>query len=102
MRIQLGFNKVSRAGDISDKVKAKMGKLEKYLRGVSNELRSGFVQMAKGDKWGYKVKMGLKLPRQEVVAEAKEETLLSAIDRAYGRLAREVRKRLERYKDKSR
>lgn len=102
MNIRLWFDRVSSQGDITDKITNKVRGVEKYLRHVSEDLKSGFVHLSRGDRWGYKVKMGITIPGREVVAEAKEETLLSAVDRAYGRLAREVRKGLERLKEKRR
>ena len=102
MRLQLWFDKVSQNGDLKDKVANKFAQVEKYLKNVSEDLKQGFIRLSKGDKWGYKVKMGVKIPGSEVVAEAKEETLLSAVDTASGKLAREVRKRLEKLKEKRR
>lgn len=102
MRLQLWFDKVSSKGDLREKVFNKFSQVEKYLKNVSEDLKKGFVRLSKGDKWGYKVKMGVKIPGTEVVAEAKDETLLSAIDTASGKLAREVRKKLEILKEKRR
>lgn len=98
MRLQLWFDKVSSNGDLKEKVFKKFSQVEKYLKDVSEDLKKGFVSLSKGDRWGYKVKMGVKIPGAEVVAEAKDETLLSAVDEASGKLAREVRKRLEKLK----
>ena len=102
MRLQLWFDKVSSKGDLRDKVLKKFSQVEKYLANMSEDLKKGFVRLSKGDRWGYKVKMGVKIPGTEVVAEAKDETLLTAIDAASGKLAREVRKRLEKLKEKRR
>lgn len=98
MKVRFEFDKVSRAGDIQDKVLAKMRKVEKYLRRVPEDLRQGFVRLARGERWGYGVKLGVKIGSEEVVAEAKEKTLLTALDKTYGKLAREVRKRMARLK----
>lgn len=100
MRLQMWFDRVSSSGDLKEKVAGKIRGVEKYLRHVSEDLKIGFVKLAKGDRWGYKVKIGIKVPGQEVVAEAKDATLLSALDKAYARLAREVRKRFDRLKEK--
>ena len=43
-----------------------------------------------------------RLPGREIVAEGKSETLLSAVDEAYGKTSRAVQKYLERLKDKRR
>lgn len=98
MRLQLWFDKVSSEGDLKDKVVRKFLHVEKYLKNVSEDLKKGFIRLSKGDRWGYKVKMGVQIPGAEVVAEAKDETLLSAVDEATSKLSREVRKRLEKLK----
>lgn len=101
MKLQLWYDRVSSVGDLGEKVAKKFSQVEKYLKNVSADLKKGFVRLSKGDRWGYKVKMGIKIPGSEVVAEAKDKTLLSAVDTASSKLAREVRKRLERLKEKT-
>lgn len=100
MKWQMMFDRVSKSGDTKDKVIKKFSGLETYLGRMKSKLEKGFVTLSKGERWGYKVKTIFRLPGKEIVAEGKSETLLSAIDRAYDKASREVRKYLERLKDR--
>lgn len=98
MRLQLWFDKVSTGGDIKTKVKHKFSSLDKYLKHVSSDLREGMIKLSKGDRFGYKVKAIFRIPGREVVAEGKSETLLSAIDSAYAKASREIKKHVDKLK----
>jgi ribosome-associated translation inhibitor RaiA len=100
MKWQMMFDRVSKSGDTKEKVIRKFAGLETYLGKMKSKLEKGFVTLSKGERWGYKVKTMFRLPGKEIVAEGKSETLLSAIDQAYGKSAREVQKYLERLKDR--
>jgi ribosomal subunit interface protein len=99
MQWQILFDHVSNDGDIQDKVEKKFSGLETYLGRFNNKVQTGFIRLMRGERWGYKVKVDLHLPGKEVVAEGKNETLLSAIDEAYGKAAQEIKKYLERVRD---
>jgi len=98
MKWQLTFRDVSKDGDIREKVEAKFQSLEKYLSSVRSELRSGLVRLSKGPRWGYKVKVDLKLPGKKISVVGRGKELLSAIDEAYERSARITRKYYEKMK----
>lgn len=102
MKWQMMFDKVSKSGDTKEKVIKKFGGIETYLGKMKSRLERGFVTLSRGERWGYKVKTVFRLPGKEIVAEGKSKTLLSAIDRAYDKASREVRKYLERLKDRRR
>ena len=94
------FDRVSKSGDTKEKVIKKFSGLETYLGKMKNRVESGFVKLSKGERWGYKVKTMFRIPGREIVAEGKSKTLLSAIDLAYDKASSEVKKYLERIKDK--
>ena len=96
MRLQLIFEKVSLTGDIKEKIEKKFANLDKYMRNVSADLRQGFVKLSKGDRWGYKVKIGVKTPKKEVVVEETDAELLTAVDKAEQKISRVVRKTIEK------
>ncbi len=100
MKWQMMFDRVSKSGDTKEKVIKKFAKLETYLGRMKSQIQTGFVTLSKGERWGYKVKTMFRLPGHEIVAEGRSRTLLSAIDEAYAKAAREVRKYLERVKDR--
>lgn len=102
MKWQMMFDKVSTSGDIKDKVSKKFSGIETYLGRMKGKIERGFVTLSRGERWGYKVKTILHLPGKEIVAEGKSETLLSAIDAAYGKVVAEVRKYLDRIKNRKR
>lgn len=99
MKWQMLFNKVSKSGDMKEKVIKKFAGLDTYLGRMKSKIESGFVTLSKGERWGYKVKTIFRLPGQKVVVEGKSETLLSAIDDAYSKAAREIKQHIERLKD---
>ena len=100
MKWQMTFDRVSKAGDIKEKVEDKFSGLETFLGRMKSRVESGFVILSRGERWGFKVKTKFRLPGREVVAEGKGKTLLSAIDEAYERTSREVKSYLERIKEK--
>ena len=100
MKWQMTFDRVSKAGDIKEKVETKFSGLETFLGRMKSRVESGFVILSRGERWGFKVKTKFRLPGREVVAEGKGKTLLSAIDEAYERTSREVKSYLERIKEK--
>ena len=100
MRWQMLFERVSKSGDTKEKVIKKFACLETYLGRMKSRVESGFVTLSKGERWGYKVKTMFRIPGREIIAEGKSKTLLSAIDLAYDKASSEVKKYLERIKDK--
>jgi len=94
------FDKVSTSGDIKEKISKKFSGIETYLGRMKTKVGSGFVTLAKGERWGYKVKAMFRVPGREIVAEGKSETLLSAIDEAYDKTSREVKSYTEKLKEK--
>ncbi len=100
MKWQMMFDRVSTSGDIKDKIVKKFSGIEKYLGRMKDKLDQGFVTLSRGERWGYKVKTILRMPGKEIVAEGRDKTLLSAIDQAYSKIAREARKHAERIKDR--
>ncbi len=96
MKWQMMFDQVSTEGDIKQKVEKKFSGLETYVGSLRSKLQTGFVWLSRGDRFGYKVKVGLHLPGKEVMAEGKGETLLTAIDETYARAAREIKSYLSR------
>lgn len=99
MRIRFWFDRVSSEGDIKQKIARKFASLDKYLKHVSSDLREGVVKLSRGERFGYRVRTIFRVPGREVVAEGQSKTLLSAVDVAYARAAREIRKYLERVRD---
>lgn len=102
MRLQLIFEKVSLTGDIKTKIEKKFANLDKYMRNVSADLRQGFVKLSRGDRWGYKVKIGVKTPAKEVIVEEMDAELLTAVDKAEQKISRVVRKTIEKMRTKKR
>ena len=102
MKWQMMFDQVSTEGDTKEKIEKKFSGLETYVGSLRSKLQTGFVWLSRGDRFGYKVKVGLHLPGKEVVAEGKSETLLSAIDQAYMRAAREIKNYLDQIREKRR
>lgn len=100
MKWQFWFDKVSSEGDIKEKILKKLAPIEKYLRDVKEDLKYGVVRVTKGARWGYRVKVEVKLPGRELVAEGKAKELLTATDEAYHKIARSVRKYFERMKER--
>lgn len=96
MRLQFFFDKVSVKGDIKEKIAKKFARLDRYMERVSTDLRKGFVKLSKGDKWGYRVKVGVKTPFKEIVAEGEDAELLNAVDKAEAKITRSVRKAIDK------
>lgn len=102
MRWQLVFDKISSEGDIQKKVIGKFSQLNKYLARVGSDLKRGVVRLSKGERWGYKVRVDLKLPGKDVAVEGRGRSMLSALDEAYCKAARIIRKNYERLKERGR
>lgn len=100
MKWQMLFERVSKSGDTKAKVIKKFAGLETYLGRMKSRVESGFVILSRGERWGYKVKTMFRVPGRAIIAEGKSETLLSAIDKAYDKASSEVKRYLERIKDK--
>ena len=100
MKWQMTFDKVSKVGDIKEKITTKFAGLETFLGRMKSKVNAGFVTLSKGERWGYKVKTMLHLPGKEMVAQGKGVTLLSAIDEAYDKSSREIKNYLGKVKDK--
>lgn len=100
MKWQMLFDKVSKSGDIKEKIIKKFGGLETYLGKMKSRVDSGFVTLSRGERWGYKVKTMFRIPGREVVVEGKSSTLLSAIDDAYDKASTVVRKYLDKIQSK--
>ena len=93
MRLSFLFDRVERVGDIKIKIARKIALLDKYLKHVSSDLRAGVVKLSRGERWGYKVKVDLKIPGKDVIAESQETELLSAVDSVIAKLKRGLQKR---------
>lgn len=102
MKWQMMFDRVEKSGDTKEKIEKKLSKLELFVGKMRSNLQIGFVNVSRGARWGYQVKTRLRLPGREIVAEGESGTLLSAIDQVYEKTAREIKKYLERKKDKRR
>ncbi|MBP9702238.1 HPF/RaiA family ribosome-associated protein [Candidatus Woesebacteria bacterium] len=93
MRLSFLFDRVESVGDIKIKIARKIALLDKYLKHVSSDLRAGVVKLSRGERWGYKVKVDLKIPGKDVIAESQETDLLSAVDSVIAKLKRGLQKR---------
>mgnify|MGYP003442315651 FL=1 len=93
MRLSFLFDRVESVGDIKVKIARKIALLDKYLKHVSSDLRAGVVKLSRGERWGYKVKVDLKIPGKDVIAESQETELLSAVDSVIAKLKRGLQKR---------
>lgn len=102
MKIQFEFDGVAGKKDIQQKIVKKFALLEKYLSNVGQDLKSAAVRVFKGERWGYKVRVDVKIPGKEVIAEAKSTKLLDAIDEVQHKAARIIRKYFDKLKDKRR
>lgn len=98
MRIAFLFDRVERVGDIKLKIARKIAQLDKYLKHVSSDLRAGVIKLSKGERWGYKVKVDLKIPGKDVIAESQDMELLSAVDRVVDKLKSSLVRKNEREK----
>lgn len=102
MKWQVMFRRVSVEGDIKEKVLKKLLPLSKYLGKVGKDSPRGVVKLSKGDRWGYKVQMAVKVPGREMMVTGKGKELLSALDSAYAKGARIIRKYYEKMNRKRR
>ena len=93
MRLAFLFDRVESVGDIKIKIARKIAQLDKYLKHVSSDLRAGVVKLSKGERWGYKVKVDLRIPGKGVIAESQDTDLLSAVDGVVAKLKRGLQKR---------
>lgn len=100
MRLAFRFEGVSSEGDIKNKIAKKIAALDKYLKHVSSDLRQGMVNLARGERWGYRVKVDLKIPGKDVVAEGRDKELLTAVDQVINKLQQGLRKKIERGREK--
>lgn len=100
MRVKFWFNGVSNEGDIKQKISHKIAGLDKYLKHVSSDLRQSMVSLSKGERWGYRVKVDLKIPGKDVVAEGKDGQLLTAVDQVINKLQQGLKKRIGKARDK--
>lgn len=93
MRLAFNFEKIMSSGDLKTKIAQKIAGLDKYLKHVSSDLRNGVVKLSKGERWGYRVKVDLKIPGKDVIAESQDTELLSAVDGVVEKLKRGLEKR---------
>lgn len=100
MRVKFWFNGVSNEGDIKQKIAKKIAGLDKYLKHVSSDLRQSVVNLSKGERWGYKVKVDLKIPGKDVVAEGRDGQLLTAVDQVINKLQQGLKKKMGKARDK--
>jgi len=89
MKLAFWFDRVSTEGDIKRKIAKKLAGLDKYLKHVSSDLREG-----------YKVKVDLKIPGKDVVAEGRDENLLTAVDQVINKLQQGLKKKMGKEKTK--
>ena len=82
-----------------DLVKEKLGSIDKYLVDVKTELKSLEVLMSTGARWGYKVKLNLKIPGRNFFAQAKDRGLVLALVESRDRVITQVKDYLEKLKD---
>ena len=101
MKLSFEFDRVSGNGDIKEKIAGKFAALEKYLVHVREDFHKGLVRIIRGERFGYKVRVDVDLPGKKVVAEGRAETLLDAVDEAYQKTARIIRKYLEKLKERN-
>jgi ribosomal subunit interface protein len=100
MKMRFEFDKIAGREDLKERIGKKFASLEKYLTHVKQDFHSGVVKVLRGDRYGYKVKVDVRLPGKEVVAESSDATLMNAVDQAYDKSARRIRKYFEKMKDK--
>jgi ribosomal subunit interface protein len=98
MRLNFLFDRVESVGDLKIKIARKISQLDKYLKHVSSDLRAGVVKLSRGERFGYKVKVDLKIPGKDVIAESQDTDLLSAVDRVIDKLKTGLIKKNERTK----
>lgn len=86
MRLSFFFEKVESTGDLKSKIAKKISSIEKYIQQLGPAMKEGVVKLAKGERWGYKVKVDLKVPGKNLIVEAKNRELLSAVDKVVAKL----------------
>jgi len=101
LRFELG-GVVGGKKDLKERIGEKFGTLDKYLGRVKEDFHAAVIKILKGDRFGYRVKVDMKLPGKELVVESKAAKLLDAVDLAQNKANRVVRKYLEKIKDKRR
>lgn len=99
MRLSFWFDRISSDGDIKDKITKKIAQLDKYIKHVSADLREGVVKLSKGERFGYKVKVDLKIPGKDVMAEGSDGDLLTAVDRVVDKLKQGLQRKMGRAKE---
>ena len=99
MRLSFWFDRVGADGDIKIKIAKKIAQLDKYIKHVSSDLREGVVKLSKGDRFGYKVKVDLKIPGKDVLAESSDNNLLTAVDLVVNKLKQGLQKKMGKVKD---
>ncbi len=99
MRLSFWFDRVGTDGDIKIKIAKKIAQLDKYIKHVSSDLREGVVKLSKGDRFGYKVKVDLKIPGKDVLAESSDNNLLTAVDLVVNKLKQGLQKKMGKVKD---
>jgi ribosomal subunit interface protein len=100
MKLSFWFDRVNAEGDVKTKIARKLAGLDKYLKHVSSDLREGWVKLSRGERWGYKVKVDLKIPGKDVVAEGRDENLLTAVDQVMNKLQQGLTKKRGKEKTK--
>lgn len=98
MKLHIELDKVSKKGDIKEKVTHKLSLLDKYLTRLGSDFAQGFVRITKGERFGYKVGFGLKLPGKKLFTEEKREKLLDAVDEVRKEMATQLKKYRDRFK----
>ncbi len=99
MKLQIELDKVSKKGDVQEKVIKKLSSLDKYLARVGGSIAQGFVRITRGERFGYKVGFGLNLPGKRLFTEEKREKLLDAVDETRAEMASQLRKYIDRIKN---
>lgn len=98
MKLQIELDKVSKVGDVREKIQRKLSSLDKYFSRLGSDISQGFVRITKGERFGYKVGFGLNLPGKRFFTEEKREKLLDAVDEARSEMATQLKKYLSRTK----
>ncbi len=96
MRVAFSFDDIADNQDLKEKLSGKFSSLDKFLTHVPPDLQQVNVRVTKGSRWGYAVAASMPLPKREVVAEAEDKDLLTAVDLIVNKLSAELRKRWEK------
>jgi ribosomal subunit interface protein len=100
MKLQIELDKVSKEGDVREKIVKKLSTLDKYFSRLGSDISRGFVRITKGERFGYKVGFGLSLPGKRLFTEEKKDRLLDAVDEVKDEMATQLKKYLDRLKNK--